>query len=91
MLIVMDAAASPEDIRRVVDAVESLGLQAHPIPGAQRTARTLYTHAPWGDLLVVSADGEPARVPSAAALAAMVASAHRATTSAWDAFVQSTR
>jgi 3-deoxy-7-phosphoheptulonate synthase len=37
-LIVMDAAALPEDIRRVVDAVESLGLQAHPIPGAQRTA-----------------------------------------------------
>jgi 3-deoxy-7-phosphoheptulonate synthase len=38
MLIVMDAAASPEDIRRVVAAVEELGLQAHPIPGAQRTA-----------------------------------------------------
>jgi 3-deoxy-7-phosphoheptulonate synthase len=38
MLIVMDASASPEDIRRVVSAVESLGLQAHPIPGAQRTA-----------------------------------------------------
>ena len=38
MLIVMDAAASPEDIARVVDTVQSLGLQAHPIPGAQRTA-----------------------------------------------------
>ncbi len=38
MLIVMDASASPEDVRRVVSAVESLGLQAHPIPGAQRTA-----------------------------------------------------
>src|SRR5215831_18565585 len=38
MLIVMDAAASPEDIRRVVGAVRTLGLQAHPIPGAQRTA-----------------------------------------------------
>lgn len=38
MLIVMDAAASAEDIRRVVAAVEELGLQAHPIPGAQRTA-----------------------------------------------------
>jgi len=38
MLIVMDASASPEDIRRVISAVESLGLQAHPIPGAQRTA-----------------------------------------------------
>ena len=38
MLIVMDAAASPEDIARVVDTVQALGLQAHPIPGAQRTA-----------------------------------------------------
>jgi 3-deoxy-7-phosphoheptulonate synthase len=38
MLIVMDAAASAEDIARVVDTVEALGLQAHPIPGAQRTA-----------------------------------------------------
>jgi len=38
MLIVMDAAAAPEDVRRVVDTVNGLGLQAHPIPGAQRTA-----------------------------------------------------
>jgi 3-deoxy-7-phosphoheptulonate synthase len=38
MLIVMDAAATVEDVRRVVGAVEGLGLQAHPIPGAQRTA-----------------------------------------------------
>jgi 3-deoxy-7-phosphoheptulonate synthase len=38
MLIVMDAGASAEDIARVVDTVQSLGLQAHPIPGAQRTA-----------------------------------------------------
>ena len=38
MLIVMDAAATAEDIDRVVGAVTSLGLQAHPIPGAQRTA-----------------------------------------------------
>ena len=38
MLIVMDAGATPEDIRRVVDTVQGLGLQAHPIPGAQRTA-----------------------------------------------------
>src|SRR5260370_1217612 len=38
MLIVMDAAASAEDVRRVVETVESLGLAAHPIPGAQRTA-----------------------------------------------------
>ena len=38
MLIVMDAAASQEDVRRVVETVVGLGLQAHPIPGAQRTA-----------------------------------------------------
>src|SRR5450756_892638 len=38
MLIVMDSAASPEDVRRVVETVEGLGLQAHAIPGAQRTA-----------------------------------------------------
>jgi 3-deoxy-7-phosphoheptulonate synthase len=38
MLVVMDAAASAEDVRRVVEAIEGLGLQAHPIPGAQRTA-----------------------------------------------------
>ena len=38
MLIVMDAGASAEDIARVVDTVQGLGLQAHPIPGAPRTA-----------------------------------------------------
>ncbi len=38
MLIVMDAAATAEDVRRVVATVEGLGLSAHPIPGAQRTA-----------------------------------------------------
>ena len=38
MLIVMDATAAPEDVRRVVETVVRLGLQAHPIPGAQRTA-----------------------------------------------------
>jgi len=38
MLIVMDAGASAEDVRHVVETVRGLGLQAHPIPGAQRTA-----------------------------------------------------
>ncbi|MGE5275374.1 MAG: 3-deoxy-7-phosphoheptulonate synthase [Acidobacteriota bacterium] len=38
MLIVMDAAATAEQVRRVVETVRELGLQAHPIPGAQRTA-----------------------------------------------------
>jgi len=38
MWIVMDAAATPDDVRHVVEIVEGLGLAAHPIPGAQRTA-----------------------------------------------------
>ena len=38
MLIVMDAAATAEEVRVVVETVRRLGLQAHPIPGAQRTA-----------------------------------------------------
>jgi 3-deoxy-7-phosphoheptulonate synthase len=38
MLIVMDAAATAEQVRDVVETVRRLGLQAHPIPGAQRTA-----------------------------------------------------
>jgi 3-deoxy-7-phosphoheptulonate synthase len=38
VLIVMDSAATAEQVARVVATVESLGLQAHPIPGAQRTA-----------------------------------------------------
>ncbi len=38
MLIVMDAAATAEEVRGVVETVRRLGLQAHPIPGAQRTA-----------------------------------------------------
>src|SRR5690349_5452910 len=38
MLIVMDAAATSEQVRHVVETVQALGLSAHPIPGAQRTA-----------------------------------------------------
>ncbi len=38
MLIVMDRAASAEDVERVVKAVEGLGLTPHPIPGEIRTA-----------------------------------------------------
>ena len=38
MLIVMDRGATGEDVERVVAAAERLGLKAHPIPGAQRTA-----------------------------------------------------
>lgn len=38
MLIVMRAHAAPEEIRRVCEAIEQMGLKAHPIPGAERTA-----------------------------------------------------
>ncbi len=34
----MDRSATDEDVGRVVRAAERLGLKAHPIPGAQRTA-----------------------------------------------------
>jgi len=38
MLVVMEAGASPEQIEAVVRHIEKLGLKAHPIPGAHRTA-----------------------------------------------------
>jgi 3-deoxy-7-phosphoheptulonate synthase len=38
VLIVMDRSATGADVERVVAAAERLGLRAHPIPGAQRTA-----------------------------------------------------
>jgi len=38
VLIVMDRSATGQDVERVVAAAERLGLKAHPIPGAQRTA-----------------------------------------------------
>jgi 3-deoxy-7-phosphoheptulonate synthase len=38
MLVVMKKDATPEQVARVVEAVERLGLSAHPIPGVQRTA-----------------------------------------------------
>ena len=38
MLVVMEANATPEQIKRVCDEIEKMGLSAHPIPGAQRTA-----------------------------------------------------
>src|SRR5450756_2503954 len=34
----MDRSATGEDVGRIVAAAERLGLKAHPIPGAQRTA-----------------------------------------------------
>src|SRR5688500_5252377 len=38
MLVVMDAGARPEQIEAVVRHIEKIGLRAHPIPGANRTA-----------------------------------------------------
>lgn len=38
MLIVMQMGAGPDQVEGVVRKIESLGLKAHPIPGAQRTA-----------------------------------------------------
>ena len=38
MLVVMQSHATPEQIRAVCERIESLGLRAHPIPGAARTA-----------------------------------------------------
>ena len=38
MLVVMEAGARPEQIEAVVRHIEKLGLKAHPIPGAHRTA-----------------------------------------------------
>jgi 3-deoxy-7-phosphoheptulonate synthase len=38
MLVVMEAGARPEQIEAIVRHVEKMGLKAHPIPGAHRTA-----------------------------------------------------
>ena len=38
MLVVMQSHATEEQVREVCRKIESLGLRAHPIPGAQRTA-----------------------------------------------------
>jgi len=38
MLVVMRSQATEEQVRQVVETIEIMGLRAHPIPGAQRTA-----------------------------------------------------
>ncbi len=38
MLVVMEAAARPDQIEAVVRQIERMGFRAHPIPGASRTA-----------------------------------------------------
>ena len=44
MLVVMEAGARPEEIEAVVRHIERLGLKAHPIPGAHRTAIGITGH-----------------------------------------------
>jgi 3-deoxy-7-phosphoheptulonate synthase len=44
MLIVMEAAAGPEQVEAVVRHIERLGFRAHPIPGAFRTAIGITGH-----------------------------------------------
>jgi 3-deoxy-7-phosphoheptulonate synthase len=50
MLIVMEAAARPEQIEAVVRHIERLGYRAHPIPGAFRTAVAITGHSGKSDL-----------------------------------------
>src|SRR5246500_2056485 len=38
MLVVMNSHASQDEVRAVCERIETLGLKAHPIPGAARTA-----------------------------------------------------
>jgi 3-deoxy-7-phosphoheptulonate synthase len=38
MLVVMQAWATQQQVDRVVETIEEMGFQAHPMPGAQRTA-----------------------------------------------------
>jgi len=38
MLVVMQAHATPDQVRAVCQKIESLGYKAHPLPGAERTA-----------------------------------------------------
>src|SRR5580693_7428498 len=38
MLVVMQAEATPQQIDRVIEAIRSLNLTPHPLPGATRTA-----------------------------------------------------
>jgi 3-deoxy-7-phosphoheptulonate synthase len=45
MLVVMEAGARPEQIEAVVRQIERMGLKAHPIPGAHRTAIGITGHA----------------------------------------------
>jgi 3-deoxy-7-phosphoheptulonate synthase len=45
MLVVMEAAARPDQIEAVVRHIERMGFRAHPIPGATRTAIGVTGHS----------------------------------------------
>ncbi|HUP48993.1 MAG TPA: 3-deoxy-7-phosphoheptulonate synthase [Thermoanaerobaculia bacterium] len=53
MLVVMEAGAGPEQIEAVVRHIEKMGLRAHPIPGAQRTAIGVTGHQQGNDPAIV--------------------------------------
>ncbi len=53
MLVVMEAGARPEEIEAVVRHIERLGLKAHPIPGAHRTAIGITGHQGKQDPFVI--------------------------------------
>jgi 3-deoxy-7-phosphoheptulonate synthase len=53
MLIVMEAAALPEQVEAVIQHIERLGFRAHPIPGAFRTAIGITGHGGKADPLVL--------------------------------------
>jgi len=53
MLVVMEAAARPEQIEAVVRHIERLGFKAHPIPGAFRTAIGVTGHGGKADPLIL--------------------------------------
>ena len=55
MLVVMEAAARPEQIEAVVRHIERLGFKAHPIPGAFRTAIGVTGHGGKADPLILAA------------------------------------
>ncbi len=38
MLVIMNREATEEQLRNAIDAIEEMGLKAHPIPGSMRTA-----------------------------------------------------
>ncbi|HWS70839.1 MAG TPA: 3-deoxy-7-phosphoheptulonate synthase [Thermoanaerobaculia bacterium] len=53
MLVVMEAGARPEQIDAVVRIIENMGLKAHAIPGAQRTAIGITGHQGAADPVVL--------------------------------------